>query len=216
MHTLVHTNMSETDAGCHARPPTVHNERHSPFCSGSPTVNTILSHWASFPPLVPSLLSVPLFSLFNISFSIHFGATVERLRGKSESRWWESDGGSRSAGQLGDQRGAVLVTSPCARPVYLQGLVRTRALTVPGHLRSSAGWVEGGRGGATGLSTSLAARQSALWDPACLLDHRGHKTHPPTHRGAQWEAVLYTVITNSVWHKQIGLLVHWLVVHTFC
>lgn len=49
-HTLIHTNMSETDVGCHARPPTVHNEGHSPFCSGSPTVNTILSHWASFPP----------------------------------------------------------------------------------------------------------------------------------------------------------------------
>lgn len=54
--------------------------------------------------------------------------------------------GSRSAGQLGDQRGAMLVTSPSTRPVYWQWLVRTRALTVPGHLRSSTGWVEGGVG----------------------------------------------------------------------
>lgn len=42
--------MSETDAGCHMRPPTAHNEGHPPFCSGSPTVSTIPSHWASFPP----------------------------------------------------------------------------------------------------------------------------------------------------------------------
>ena len=74
-YTLKHTNMSETDVGCHARPPTVHNEGHSPFCSGSPTVNTILSHWASFPPpFVPSPLSVPRFSPLHISLSIHFGA----------------------------------------------------------------------------------------------------------------------------------------------
>lgn len=55
--------------------------------------------------------------------------------------------GSRSAGQLGDQRGAMLVTSPSTRPIYWLLLMCARALTVPGHLRSSTGWVEGGRGG---------------------------------------------------------------------
>lgn len=184
-HTLLHTNMSETDVGCHARPPTVHNERHSPFCSGSPTVNTILSHWVSFPPpcalpsICPSFLSVQLFF-----FSIHFGAkedwVCEERERKSELREEECGGGSRSAGQLGDQRGAMLVTSPSTRPIYWQGLC-ARALTVPGHLRSSAGWVEVGWGSTIGLSTSLAARQSALWDPALLLDCRGHTHKTPTH-----------------------------------
>lgn len=85
----VHANMSETDVGCHARPPTVHNEGHSPFCSGSPTVNTILSHWASFPPpLRPPFLSIPL---FHFSSSIQFGAKEDEKREsereiKSESR----------------------------------------------------------------------------------------------------------------------------------
>lgn len=57
---------------CHAWPPTVHNEGHSLLRSGSPTVNTILSHWASFPPLCalpcicPSFFS-PFFHIFFIS-----------------------------------------------------------------------------------------------------------------------------------------------------
>lgn len=53
----------------------------------------------------------------------------------------ESGKGSGSAGQLGDQRAVALVTSPSTRPVAWQGLMCTRALTVPGHLRSSTGWV---------------------------------------------------------------------------
>lgn len=93
----------------------------------------------------------------------------------------ESGGGSRSAGQLGDQRGATLVTSPSTRPVYWQGLMCTRALSVPGHLWSSTGWVEGGWGNTTGLGTSLAARQSALRAPACLLDGRGDTHNAPAH-----------------------------------
>lgn len=74
MHTLVHTNMSETDAGCHARPPTVHNERHSPFCSGSPTVNTILSHWASSPPSCPPFY----LSLFSLCSTFLSQSTLEQ------------------------------------------------------------------------------------------------------------------------------------------
>lgn len=150
------------------------------------------------PPSLP-LVALPLicpffFLLLHISFSIKFGAKgglwVCRVR-------WERERGrgSRSAGQLGDQRGAMLVTSPSTRPIYWQRLMRTRVLTVPGHLRSSAGWVDGwveGGGGTTGLSTSLAARQSALWALACLLDCRGHThTHttarPPTREhGQSW------------------------------
>lgn len=102
-----------------------------------------------FLPLVPSLLSVSLFSLFNISFSIHFGAKEdwvcdERER-KSELREEESCGGSRSAGQLGGQRGAVLVTSPSTRPIYWQGLCAQERLLYLGICGALlGGWRKGG------------------------------------------------------------------------
>lgn len=155
-HMLIHTNMSVTDVGRHVLPPTVHNEGHSPFCSGSPTVNTILSQCPPH-PIVPCHIS------FLIQSGAKCGTECVEEGEESETRRMKQ---SRSAGQLGDQRGAALVTSPSTRPVYWLLLVRTRALTVPGHLRSSTGWVEGGRkggrGGTAGLCTSLAARQSAL------------------------------------------------------
>lgn len=105
----------------------------------------------------PSLVFVPLFFLLSSTFflSVQFGVKQnlvcrqERAReGGIKIELWEGESGkgSRSAGQLGDQRGAMLVTSPSTHPVYWQGLMHTRAPTVPGHLRSSAGRVgEGGK-----------------------------------------------------------------------
>lgn len=105
----------------------------------------------------PSHVFVPLFFLLSSTFFYQFKFGVkqnlvcrqERAReGGIKIELWEGESGegSRSAGQLGDQRGAMLVTSPSTHPVYWQGLMHTRAPTVPGHLRSSAGRVgEGGK-----------------------------------------------------------------------
>lgn len=146
-------------------------------------------------PLVPSLLSVPLFSLFNIFFFwIHFGAKEDWVcENRERERKWIERGRVWRREQICRTAWRPAWGHACHfsfHPSYLlAGLMRTRALTVPGHLRSSAGWVEEGWGSTIGLSTSLAARQSALWDPARLLDCRGHThtKHPPTHWGAQSE-----------------------------
>ncbi len=109
-HTLIHTNMSETDVGCHARPPTVHNEGHSPFCSGSPTVNTILSHWASFPPPCALPTICPSFSLpstFLSQSSLGQRSTEcieerarERERERERDKKWTEGGRERRREQI--------------------------------------------------------------------------------------------------------------------
>lgn len=90
----MHTNMSVTDVGRHALPPTVHNEGHSPFCSGSPSVNTILSQWASPPcprPLVPCHIS------FLIRFGTKCGTECVGEGEKSETRRMEGEQICRTA-----------------------------------------------------------------------------------------------------------------------
>lgn len=56
-------------------------------------------------PLVPSRVSVPRFSPFHVSFSIQSGAKEDAVRGRDRGRDKKRVEGSRSAGQLGDQRG---------------------------------------------------------------------------------------------------------------
>lgn len=198
-----HTNKSETDVSCHAWPPTVHNEGHSLLRSGSPTVNTVLSHWASFPPLCALPCICPSFfsPLFHIFFSVQFGVKQnlvcrqERAReGGIKIELWEGESGegSRSAGQLGDQRGAMLVTSPSTHPVYWQGLMHTRAPTVPGHLRSSAGRV--GEGGKHRRPQHLFSSQaicsvSPSLNVGLWRTHRHTYTHTQTRRShTHWGA----------------------------
>lgn len=157
-HTLIHTNMSETDVGCHARPPTVHNEGHSPFCSGSPTVNTILSHWASFPPPLCTLPSICLF-FFHISFSpIQFGAKrrTERAEERKSERIYiykKKKSESREQ-QLGADLQDSLETSvrPCLSlfllPISSTGgslCAQERLLYLGICGAPLGGWVEGGR-----------------------------------------------------------------------
>lgn len=94
-----------------------------------------------------------------------------------------SSSGSRSAGQLGDQREAMLVTFPSTRLVGWRGLVCARALTVPGHLRSSTGW-EGGRvrGEHRRPQHLFSGQAICSVRPGLLVGPgRTHTMHPPTH-----------------------------------
>lgn len=195
VHTQARTVRRERDrCGCHARPPSVRNERHSPFCSGAPTVNTIPSHWASFPlpPFIcPSFLSAQHF-LPQPTSEPRRSECAKRAGERKRSEWRGEEGGagSRSAGQLGDQRGSVLVTSPSTRPIYWQGLgARERLLYLGICGALLGGWrVVDGVGGTVGSSTSLAARQSALWDPAaCWTAEEANTMHPHTRWGARSE-----------------------------
>jgi len=144
-HTLTHTNMNETDVGCHAWPPSVHNEGHSPFCSGSPTVNTIHSHWASFPPPPRALPSIcPLFFLSSI-----FLSSLGQRRTECVDVWARERGrgGGRERADLQDSLetsvGAMLVTPPSTGG----GPMCTRALAVPPWASAELHQVGEGEGG---------------------------------------------------------------------
>lgn len=78
---------------------------------------------------------------------------------------------NRSAGQLGEQRGAMLVT-PSTQAVSWQGLMWTRTLTVPGHLWSATGWV-GERHRLQHLFSSQAICSVCLVLPVGLWGTRG-------------------------------------------
>lgn len=148
--------MSETDAGCHMRPPTAHNEGHPPFCSGSPTVSTIPSHWASFPPP-----RAPATFLSRSSLGQRSAERVEKrekmMIKKKRSKWRERRRRTDPRDSLETSVGPRL--SLLLPPIQSAG-TGLCTLTVPGHVRRSTGLLEGG-GGTAGLCTSLAARQSA-------------------------------------------------------
>ena len=79
--------------------------------------------------------------------------SVRGTRGREGAR-----GGSRSAGQLGEQRGTVLVTSTSPGPPI--GTSPRRADRLPGHLWSLAGAREGRGGGGTAGPQRLFSGQA--------------------------------------------------------
>lgn len=138
-------------------------------------------------PLVPSLLSVPLSSLFYVSI-------LNPLWSKGQLSVWRREGDRDNRKKKWIEKaakGADLQDS-------LETSVRSRLSLLPPPVLSPGrglcaqerllylgicGAPPGGWGSTAGLSTSLAARQSAPWAPSCRLDHGGHthnvSTHPP-------------------------------------
>lgn len=144
--------------GCHTRPLTVHNEGHSPFCSGSPTVKTILSHWAYFPP--SHTLPLPFF-LFNPVWGKRRSGGKEKQICRTA---WRAAWGRACHFYFHPSR--LLAGAYAAERALYLGLKEGRS--------------------AAGLSASLAARQSAQRAQACLSDDgtgHAHTTqllaHPP-------------------------------------
>lgn len=87
--------VSETEVSCCTRPPTVHSEGHSLLFSCSPVINS-----------VPSLY-LPFFFFPFLSFIVFGGKDNQVCKKKMEQ---ERSNGSRSAGQLEEQRAAVALT----------------------------------------------------------------------------------------------------------
>lgn len=176
--------MSETDEGCHMWPPTVHNEGHSPVCSGSPTVNTILSHWASFPPPCALVSTRPPF----LSLSHTFLSSVGAKGGQGVQKREPASADLQDSLETSVGPRSSLLPPPV--PFHRRGLACTlEPLTVPAwaSMRGSSGWV-GREGWSTpGLSTSLAARQSAQSAWVCLLDCGADTRNAPAPtRGGAW------------------------------
>lgn len=158
--------MSETDAGCHVRPPTAHNEGHPPFCSGSPTVSTIPSHWASFPPPRAPATFLPRSSLGQRSAErVEKGEKmmIKKKVVSGESRGGEQIHGTAWRPAWGHACHFSFHPFSLLAPAYTHLLY----LGICGALLGC--WREGvprrgdsgGVGGTAGLCTSLAARQSA-------------------------------------------------------
>lgn len=153
IHTLIHTNTSETDVGCHAWPPTVHNEGHSPFCSRSLTVNTILSHWASFiPPCCPPsyLCFFSCSSIFRSQSSLGQKEDCEFVewdeRGTEREREWQREQICRTAWRPAWGHACHFSFHPSH--LLAVAYVHTSAYCTwaSAELRWVGGWVGGGRG----------------------------------------------------------------------
>lgn len=195
--------MSETDAGCHMRPPTAHNEGHPPFCSGSPTVSTIPSHWASFPPP-----RAPATFLSRSSLGQRSAERVEKrekmMIKKKRSKWRERRRRTDPRDSLETSVGPRL--SLLLPPIQSAG-TGLCTLTVPGHVRRSTGLLEGGGGGhcrPLHLFSSQAIC-SVSFGPACWTVE-GHETWPsllPSSMAGEAEGVRARVRARTHAHTHI-------------